>query len=73
MISSLECELKIFWDACAELNERVRRGACQNAISDILDEIRAISEYTEWPALKRACRNTLLLTELEMRVRAVRA
>lgn len=55
MTSSREAELRIYLDACAEL----QKTDDTRQADDLRDEIEAIGCMTDWPLLRRMCQRTV--------------
>ena len=72
-ISSLEAELRCFWDASYELHRIRRAEADPEQITAAVEELEAIGEYSEWPALKLICARTSFQSKAAIYNRAANA
>ena len=66
-----ETEARIYWDACGVL-AAARRGVGDMSIEDALDEIGAIGELTDWPALRIICGQLVATVRAEENAKAAR-
>lgn len=47
----MEQELRMWWRLSSEAERLIARGRYGSALVEVLDEMEALAQYSEWPAL----------------------